>query len=197
MPVCIGPELEADANGRLRIRICGSPAEQAWPYPCASSLGNPLRVDPDCGLWVPPYPEAGAAFASGTFGGALATVPAGYTEVTQAEIDVTNPSDCYRAMVFSFVQGDVDLYLPAGSDSRGGYRINGNAVVAVENPAPAAGTQMTGVHWEATQVTYATNLIAPGATTTLVWPIDVGSGQGGAQYGEVRWQVRCLILAGL
>lgn len=197
MPVCVGEEFEVDDNGRLRIKICGSPAEQAWPYPCAASLRNPLRVDPDCGLWIPPYPEVGTAFASGETSSDLATVPAGFTEVTQAEIDITNPSDCHSAFAIQFVQVDVDFYIPAGADARGGYAIGNNSHMAVENPAGMAGTQMTGVHWEGTQVYNSGAALAPGAATTLVYPIQVGSGQGGAQYGQVRWQVRCLILAGL
>ncbi|MFD1937563.1 hypothetical protein ACFSKW_39460 [Nonomuraea mangrovi] len=193
--VCVGPEFSVDPNGRLRLDLCGSPAEQAWPYPCPTSR-NPLRVDPSCGLWVPPYPKAGRASASGTTGGALVTVPAGYTEVAQAEIEVENPSDCYAAIVVQWVQVDVDLYLPAGADSRAGFRINGNAVMANENAAPASGTQETGIHWELTQ-TLVSGTIPAGGSNTFTAPIDVGSGQGGAQYGEIRWQMRVLVLAGL
>lgn len=196
--ICIDEGFEVDENGRLSHKICGDPAQTAWPYPCAvgSAEGNGLRVDPDCGLWIPPYAKMATAFASGNTSTTEVTVPAGFTEIEQAEIDVENPSDCYTARVIQWVQVDVDLYLPPGTDSRAAVRINGNSVLALENPAPASGTEMTGVHWDITQ-TLNTGTIAAGGSNTFTYPIDVGSGQGGARYGQVRWQVRVLVLAGL
>jgi hypothetical protein len=194
--ICIDEGFTVDENGRLSHKICGDPSDTAWPFPCATSVGNPLRVDPDCGLWVPPYAVMATGFASGSTSTTEVTVPAGFTEIEQAEIDVDNPSDCYAARVIQWVQVDVDLYLPPGADSRAAVRINGNSVLALENPAPASGTEMTGVHWDITQ-TLNTGTIAAGGSNTFVYPIDVGSGQGGARYGQVRWQVRVLVLAGL
>lgn len=193
--VCVGPEFEIDPDGRLRLSLCGDPAEQAWPYPCPVSA-NPLRKDPDCGLWIPPYAKAGRVTATGTTSTTQHTVPAGYTEVEQAEITVNNPSPCYPAIIIAWVQVDIDLYLPPGVDSRAGVQINGNSVLALENPASASGSEMTGVHWDITQTTVS-GTIAAGGSNTFTFPIGVGSGQGGAKYGQIRWQIRVLALAGM
>jgi hypothetical protein len=123
-------------------------------------------------------------------------VPAGFTEVEQAEIEIENPSDCYPAIVVSWIQVDVDLYLPPGTDSRAGVQVNGNSVLALENPASATGTEMTGVHWDMSQCSIA-GTVPAGGSNTLVFPIGVGSGQGGAKYGQIRWQIRALVLAGM
>lgn len=194
--ICIDEGFTVDELGRLSHKICGDPADTAWPYPCATSVGNPLRLDPSCGLWVPPYAKAAFAFASGSTSTTEHTVPAAFTEVEQAEIEVTNPSTCYTAIVLQFIQVDVDFYLPPGTDSRAGFRINGNSVMALENPAPGTGTEMTGVHWEHMQV-LTSGTVPPGGANAFTYPIDVGSGQGGARYGQIRWQVRTLALAGL
>jgi hypothetical protein len=193
--VCVGPEFEVDPDGRLRLSLCGDPAETAWPYPCPTSE-NPLRKDPTCGLWIPPYAKAARATASGSTSSTQQTVPAGFTEVEQAEIDLVNPSSCYPAIAISWCQVDVDFYLPAGTDSRAGFTVSGNSVMALENPAPNTGTEMSGVHWDMLQP-IAHGTVAAGGTNTLTIPIAVGSGQGGAQYGQIRWTIMSLILAGL
>lgn len=195
MAVCVDEGFAVDENGRLTHRICGSPPETAWPYPCANTA-NPLRVDDECGLWVPPYARAARVLATGSTSTTQHTVPAGFTEVEQAEIELENPSDCYPAIVISWIEVDIDFYLPPGTDSRAGFEVNGNSVMAIENPAPAAGTEMTGIHWDMVQPSIAGS-IAAGGSNTLVFPISVGSGQGGAQYGQIRWQIRALVLAGL
>jgi hypothetical protein len=195
MAVCVGPEFGVDVDGRLRLELCGDPAQQAWPYPCPSSQ-NPLRVDPSCGLWVPPYAQASRATATGQTSSTQRTVPAGFSTVETAEITVNNPSTCYSAIIMAWVQVDVDFYLPPGTDSRAGFAINGNSVMAIENPAPAAGTEMTGVHWDHVQP-IASGTIPAGGSEAFTYDIQVGSGQGGAQYGQIRWQIRVLALAGM
>jgi hypothetical protein len=195
MAVCVDEGFSVDENGRLTHRICGSPADAAWPYPCANTA-NPIRLDPDCGLWIPPYAKATRASASGQTSTTQHNVPAGFTVVETAEITVANPSPCYQAIIVAWVMADVDFYLPPGTDSRAAFSIGGNSVMAIENPAPAGGTEMSGVHWDQTQP-IVSGTIPAGGSNTFTYDIEVGSGQGGAQYGQIRWSIRVLALAGL
>ncbi|GAA3172904.1 hypothetical protein [Nonomuraea salmonea] len=149
--VCVGPEFEVDDQRRLRVALAGRPTSAVWPYPCASSGHNPLRVDPEAGLWAPPYPKIGQGYAKGETGTTHKKVPASWTEVDVAQIEVTNPSPCHSALVVAFVNADVDLFLPAGADARGGWRLATNTVLAIENPAPGGGTNMA-YHQETTLV---------------------------------------------
>lgn len=195
--VCVGDEFTVDSSGRLKLQLCGSPAEQAWPFPCPTSE-NGLRVDPDCGLWVPPRGRAALVSATGNTGGVDLAVPSSFTVVETASITVNNPSTCWPAIAFRFVNVDVDFDLPPGTDSRAAAMIGNNEFVTVENPAPAAGgTEMSFNHWEFTQPLIGGAAIPAGGSTTFDDDISVGQGQGGARWREVRWTVRVLVIAGM
>ncbi|MFF3665483.1 hypothetical protein [Microtetraspora malaysiensis] len=196
MAVCVDSGFAILPDGRLTHHIAGDPAPKAWPYTCPPGQNNPIRLDPDLGLWLPPYPKAGTASASGQTSSTQRDVPDAWTEVETAEITVRNPSTCHPAICVQFVQADVDFYLPAGTNARAGYRLYSNSMMAVGNGAPASGTAVNGVHWEGTQV-IAGGTIPAGGSATFTALIEVGSGRGNAQYGQIRWQYRVLMLAGM
>lgn len=198
MAVCVDEGFQVDELGRLSHKLCGDPADTVWPYTCSSATGNPIRLDPDCGLWVPPSAKASTTFADGQTSTTLHTVPVADVEVETADIVVQNPSPCLRAFVIRWVNVDVTWRLPPGTDSRAAASIDGNSFQLVENPAPPGaenGTEMTDVHWEYTQTLIGGGTIPPGGSLLYSTPIAVGNGQGGAQYGQVRWAVRALALA--
>jgi len=193
--VCIGPEFQPDTEGRLRLRACGDPAEQEWPFPCPPNVANPLRVDPACGLWIPPAAEIGVVQVNGsaTSGGPIGDA---FTQIDSADITLTNPSPCYPARVVRLVNVDIHYNIPPG-DARAGCRVAGNSIQLIENPAPSTGSEMTEVHWEATRPVLSTTLIPPGGQQTYTAPIEVGNGQGAARWTQVFWDVTALIIAGL
>lgn len=193
--VCVGPELRPDEQGRLRLNMCGAPAEQAWPYACSPATANPLRVDPDCGLWMPPGGRIATVEVSGNVGGNPVTIPATWGAIDSADITITNPSPCYPARVMRWVNVDIDYNIPY-NDARAAGRIAGNTFNLIENPAPTSGSEMTDVHWEHTQPILSDELIPPGGSQTYTALIEVGLGQGGAQWAGCRWNVYALVMAG-
>lgn len=194
----MGPELEPDPDdGRLRIRLCGAVAEQAWPFACQPGEGNPLRVDPECGLWLPPPAKVAAVSASGSTAELDQAVPADYAEAEAAEITITNPSACHEAMVFRLVGADVDLSLPPGADAHAAARLGGNEFIDITNPAGSGGTEMSFTHFEYWQPFSGGDVIPPGGAVTYRTVIEIGQGSGGARYRGCRWSVQALVFAGL
>lgn len=194
--VCVGDEFEVDSEGRLKLKLCGSPAEQTWPFACPTSE-NGLRVDPACGLWIPPRGRAALVSATGTSGLVNTVVPAAFTVVETASINVANPSTCWDAIAFRFINVDVDFDLPPGTDSRAAAMIGVNEFNTIENPAPAGGTEMSFNHWEHCQPLIGGAAIPAGGSMLFADDIAVGQGQGGARWREARWTVRVLVIAGL
>lgn len=195
--VCVGPELEPSPDGRLRIRLCGGPPEEAWPYPCVPGQGNPLRVDPDCGLWLPPRPQAAMVAAAGATAQLDQIVPEEHVVVETAQISVTNPSACHEAMVLRMVSADVDFTVPAGAGAHVSARLAANEYQDFRNPAPASGTALSFTHFEYWEPMIDGEVIPPGETVTYSADIEVGQGTGGARYRGCRWKVRALVLAGM
>ncbi|SNT14114.1 hypothetical protein SAMN05443665_101740 [Actinomadura meyerae] len=195
--VCVGPEFSPDEQGRLRLRACGNPPEQAWPYPCPPVQGNPLRIDPDCGVWVPPRAQAARVSVFGQTAVVNLAVPAAFQVIETASITLTNPSDCYEAMVIPFLATDVDLELPAGSRATAAVRTASNEILQLTNPAPSGGTTMGATHVDLVQPIFDAAPIPAGGTKTYTWNIEVGDGAGNARWRAARWQVHALMLAGL
>lgn len=196
--VCVGPELEPDPQGRLRIKLCGTPLEQAWPFPCPPSTRNPVRIDPDCGLWVPPAPALAVVQASGSTAQVQQAVSSDFKTVDTADITITNPSTCYEALVLQMVSVDVDFSLPEGADSHAAARLGGNEFQDVTNPAGSGGTEMSFTHWEYTQPVWDAAAVVPaGGSQAFSTPIEVGQGGGGAQFRGCRWSITALVMAGL
>lgn len=192
--VCVGDEFTTDGDGKLKIVIDGNPADLAWPYPCAVASFNPLRREPNGGLWVPPVPVAGQLDAFGTTHSGINTaVPVAFVTVDTATITLTNPSMCMSARVLRFISLDIDLTFPDGADAGATTRLGGNELFADQNGAPAAGTPVT-THVE-TVVPQLFSTLAPGATVAFPTIIEVGKGTGGATYGEIRWAIRSFMLA--
>lgn len=193
MAICIGDEFTVDESGRLKIVIQGGPADLAWPYPCAVGTFNPLRRQPSGGLWVPPVPVAGQLDAFGTSHSGIQTaVPVAFVTIDTATIDITNPSTCMSARVLRWISVDVDLTLPPG-DSQASIRLAGNELLTIENPAPAAGSNLT-FHAELV-VPQLFSTLTPGQVATFPSVIEAGEGGGGATYGEIRWAIRSFTLA--
>ncbi|MBT2226237.1 hypothetical protein [Nonomuraea sp. NEAU-A123] len=196
MAICVGSEFQVDEDGRLHIRVCGEPDAAPWPYSCDAVDANPLRIDEACGIWAPPYAKAAMVSASGSTADVYATCPVSFTEIDTADILINNPSPCYSATVFRWVNVDIDFNIPTG-DARVGAQIDSNSFLLVENGAPATGTSMDAVHWEYCQPLIGGGTIPPGGSLLYSASISVGNGQSGGQYGQVRWTVRALVLAGL
>lgn len=196
MAICVGSEFEVDEQGRLRIRVCGDADAAAWPYSCDAVDVNPIKIDDACGIWAPPYAKAAVVSSGGFTADVLATVPASFTEIDTADILIENPSPCYTATVIRWVNVDIDFTIPTG-DARVGASVEGNSFLLVENPAPGTGSSMDSVHWEFSQPLTSGGTIPPGGSLLYSTSIAVGNGQGGAQYGQCRWGVRALVLAGL
>lgn len=197
MAVCVGPEFEADPSGRLRLVICGEPAEQAWPYDCGADLENPVRVDPACGVWIPPYPKMAVVTSTGSTIAGSVVVPGAFTTVETATTSIDNPSWCHVASVLHFVQVDIDLFLPPGADATAATRVNNNEIQRITNPAPGSGTNADNQHVEITVPIPGTVTVPPGGVQNYSFPIDVGGGTGGARYEQIRWQIKTLVFAGL
>lgn len=191
--VCVGPEFTVDEDGRLRITGEGDRPDAAWPYPCSPGAANGLRRVPGGGLWVAPPPIVAQYTAQGTSGGPHVAVPAAVTQIDIAAIELTNPSTCVETLVLRWISVDVDLYLPAGSDAEAAVYANGNELYRMTNPAGDGGSEMTN-HAEMV-LPLLNSTLAPGMTDTFSVPIQVGSGDGGAMYGQCRWTVRALVMA--
>jgi hypothetical protein len=94
---CLGPELSLDEGNRVQINLCGSPAQQDWPFPCSAKTNNGLHRDEDGCLWVTPQ-RTGAAgvFAAqlncGGFCG-FSSSAAVYSN-TVVSLTITNPDTC-------------------------------------------------------------------------------------------------------
>ncbi len=191
--VCIGDEFETDLDGRLKINIQGDPVDLAWPYPCPVGANNGLHRTPGGGLWVPPSPVIGTAAVQGTLVHASSAVPSAMTTVESADIVINNPSACHTAQVMLWVMVDIDFSIPV-SDARAGARVAADEFFRFENPAPAGGSTWDG-HIQYTHPIIGAPDIAPGGVQLYSTPIDVGLGQGGSTYGDIRWGVRALIMA--
>lgn len=196
MTVCVGPEFTPDEQGRLRLRFCGGAAEQAWPYPCPPEQVNPLRVDPDCGLWLPPAARAAMVTASGATANVNTLVPAGFVAIDHPSITITNPSDCHPAVVLPFVEVDVFMDFPPGSDATAACRLAGNEYFQLTNPSPSGGSVMNTNHTQNLSL-LAAAAIPAGGSQTYSWPLEVGQGSGGVRWRAGLWSIRALVLAGL
>jgi hypothetical protein len=193
----VGPELGPDSEGLLRLNLCGDPAEQAWPYPCSQAAGNPLRVDPNCGLYAPPPPKATLVTASGATAVLDQAVPVAFTTVETAAITINNPSACYPATVLRLISVDVDFSLPAGASAHATARLAGNEYYDMTNPAPAAGTSMPFTHMEYTMPLTSGGTVPAGGSLAFTADIEVGQGAGNARYRGCRWSITALVMAGL
>lgn len=94
---CLGPEFVLDAANRVKIDLCGNPADQDWPFGCSTRLNNGLHRNDEGCLWVAPQ-ASGFAFvqtgaASCSFFCGYSTSAAVYSN-SVAALSITNTDLC-------------------------------------------------------------------------------------------------------
>lgn len=169
--ICIGPEFKQGTQGELELKICGNPADQAWPYASDPADTNGLRRDPNCGLWAPPAPMI--LRVKETVANAPArNMAAGETFMTPTWSEaITNPSPDLPMLLdltFRWTQAmgqedDSISYMLAGWDKNGVGTVAANSVMS-EKP----GTQIIGgmIGFPGNYSERMTDLLAPGETAT-------------------------------
>lgn len=114
--VCVeGCAFDVDGDGKLVLKINGSPANLAWPdrYGGGPADCNPLRCDPAGGLWVPPPADSDIVDPD-----VVATeAPAGAgANILTLSFPLENPSGCLSAN--AFIAYEIDYSYAIGtSDS--------------------------------------------------------------------------------
>lgn len=169
-------------------------AVQAWPHPCSvddaaggvyCDASGALRADPlgNIRYFTTSVNEAVDNEA------VPATTTTGGTLIRTRTLDITNPSDCYPALVITSVEVDVDFVLPPGG--RAGHFVYGDEMYRFENRGSAT---VSDVHTQTTKV-LGNTVLPPGGAATVELEIGLGFGLGGATYNRVQSFIRAVCIA--
>lgn len=169
-------------------------AVQAWPHPCdVDAAGGGVYCDASGALRADPLGNIRYFTTSVNEAVANETVPSttttGGTLIRTRTLDITNPSDCYPALVITSVEVDVDFVLPPGG--RAGHFVYGDEMYRFENRGSAT---VSDVHTQTTKV-LGNTVLPPGGAATVELEIGLGFGLGGATYNRVQSFIRAVCIA--
>ncbi|MFC1410417.1 hypothetical protein ACEZCY_14240 [Streptacidiphilus sp. N1-12] len=196
--VCVGEEFVVDNDGRLRINVANGsthePVVQSWLYSAADPTAstNAIRFDPVLGLWVDPPSHATTVSALGTTTAGAGAVPSVASSIASPAVVASNPSATRWAEVVQLLAVDVYWSLPAGASASINCICEGDEWLRAVNPAPAAGTAMSGCHSEYQKIIVGISL-APGETRTITRDLSIKGG-GGATWSQATWNNKLLIV---
>lgn len=196
--VCIGDEFVVDGSGRLRLNVANGASHNVavapWPYSAADPVAatNGLHYDSALGLWVDPPSHATSVSSVGSTTAGAGAVPSVATTIASPAVVATNPSASRSAQVVQMLAVDVIWSLPAGASASINCICEGDEWLRAQNPAPAAGTTMSGCHYEYQRVLVGITL-APGETRTITRDLSI-RGSGGATWSQATWNNKLLIV---
>ena len=181
--VCVGNEFSVNSDGQLKLELAGDPAARAMP----PGLANPLRVDPERGLWadlgaaetVAPIQYNSGERTKGT------DVNAGFPLLDEVFFNVVNANKTRVAWCMVAVQHRLRVHLPA----KGGATLR---ATATRNPADGAvdartifnDSAETRVHWERINQTLIFS-INPGLTASVHLKAGLFAHGAGARFQSV------------
>lgn len=197
--VCIGDEFSVDMDGRLRLNVANgtvhAPAVEAWPYSAAdpTASSNSIRYDSALGLWVDPPSHSSSISSVGSTTAGAGAVPSVASTIASPSVVAINPSTSRWAQVLQMLAVDVYHTLPAGASASISCICEGDEWLHSVNPAPAAGTAMSGCHSEYQRILVGITL-APGETRMITRDLSI-KGSGGATWSQATWKNNLLIVS--
>lgn len=162
----------------------------AWPYACAPETnGTVVTCDANGQLRGEPGYKTYFDQTTNLIDYPDVAVPAGFDVVAETITwQYTNPDPCRPVIVFVEREADVDFNLPAGAGAAAGqdtdetsyFRNTGTGTIFDQ-------------HVQSTKMFRHQTSLAPGATATVIFPITVGRGSGGATYNRIQYFIRAMM----
>lgn len=184
MAICVGDEFTVDPTGKLKLKLCGSPADVE---PCASTE-NLIKRSATCGLHAPRSRIISSQGFETTLYPNL-VVPAAPTLIKSFSLDVVNPDPCRPAVLNIEEEVDVNVDLPAGG--RAAFQIGTNEHHQFDNRGTST---VANTHTTGTKVFWNVATIPAGGTQTVTLDVSLRDGAGNATYNRIETVIRAQLL---